>query len=43
MFSKQVKKPNADREYILYFNKVFFPYAQNKGAGHTASETRRRT
>ena len=24
MFTKQVKRPNADREYILYFNKVFF-------------------
>ena len=43
---KTSKKPNADREsktHILYFNKLFSPFAQNKGAGHAASEPRRRT
>ena len=43
---KTSERPNADRErktHILYFTKFFFPFPQNKGAGHTASEPRRRT
>ena len=45
MFIKQVK-PNTNRErktHILYFYKYFSPFAQNIGAGHAASEPRRRT
>ena len=41
---KTGEKPNADREHIFYFNNFFFSsFAQNKGAGHTAFEPRRRT
>ena len=46
MFIKQVEKTNADGErktHILYFNKYFLPFAQNKEAGHCAFEPRRRT
>ena len=42
MFIKQVEKTNADGErktHILYF----LPFAQNKEAGHSAFEPRRRT
>ena len=46
MFIKQVEKTNAYGErktHILYFNKYFLPFAQNKEASHSAFEPRRRT
>ena len=46
MLIKQVKNPTLIGDvntHILYFYKYFFPFAQNKRAGHAASEPRRRT